>query len=140
MLSIRLFIVAFAWCLCSTAFAQEKLPKEMVGTATAANMRGGSLVWSITIDSQQPDGSLKGKLSWRGTACSLIDRPFTGTYHDGTLVLTVDSHESRCGLLKMSLKRGGTAEPTFEGSGATPMQARGESSMGSTVTVTLKPR
>ena len=140
MLSVRSFIVAFAWCLCSTAFAQEKLPKEMVGTATAANMRGGSLVWSITIDSQEPDGSLKGKLSWRGTACSLIARPFTGTYHDGTLEITADSHESRCGLLKMSLKRGGTAEPTFEGSGVPPMKSNVDSSTGSTVTVTLKPR
>ena len=140
MLSIRSFIVAFAWCLCSTAFAQEMLPKEMVGTGTAPNMRGGSVVWSITIDSQEPDGSLKGKLSWPGTACSLVNRPFTGTYRDGTLQITADSHESRCGLLKVSLKRGGTAEPTFEGRVTTPMQSQVDSSMGSTVTLTLKPR
>lgn len=133
MCNIRWFIVALAYCLCTTAFGQEKLPKEMVGTATSQTLRGGSLDWSITIDSQDPDGTLKGKLSWGGNFCNVVDRPFTGTYRDGALEITSDSDQARCGIIKVSLKRGSTPEPTFEGS------ASSDKTRGST-TATLKPR
>lgn len=133
MSKIGRLIVAFGCCLCSTAFAQEKLPKEMVGTGTSQTLPGGSLNWSITIDSQDPHGTLNGKLSWGGDFCNLVDRPFIGTYHDGILEITSDSDQSRCGILYVSLKREVTAEPTFEGSGSSDKTR-------DSVTVTLKPR
>ena len=130
----RWVVLAFACCQLSIAFAQEKLPKEMVGTGVASAMRGGQLEWSITIDSQEPDGTLKGKLSWGGRACRLVDRPFTGTYRDGVLEISADSQQSTCGILKASLKRASTAEATFEGS------ANGDQAQGPGAAVTLKAR
>jgi len=128
------FTLALACSMYATAYAQDKLPGELVGMGLTNGGRGQvEAPWSIVISSQEPDGAIKGKMNWAGRACNFTDLPFSGTYRDGTLELTAPEINSRCGAWTIKMKRTSASEFAFEGS-ATTVGSQFPS------TVTLKPR
>jgi hypothetical protein len=123
-------------CVAPSAGADEdKLPTQLAGTGATTGESGKTTAapWSISINSQDADGDLKGTLNWAGRTCQISAVPFTGTYRNGVLDISAPSTSRSCGAITMTLtKASGTAlllEGTarFHGSDAP-------------VTVNLRPR
>ena len=116
---IHCFAGAVVFCSISAAIAQEKLPIEMAGTGTSLGNRTVIAPWSIFIESQEPDGAIKGKMNWAGRSCQFKDLPFTGSYRDGALNISAPETNAKCGAWTISMKRTGTTGSAFEGSATT---------------------
>ena len=71
---------------------------------------------SVTIDKQNPDGSIEGKMTASGQFCAMNDEPMTGRF-DGTVLTLQASYrplapQASCGRATFVLKRSGSG---FEG-------------------------
>ncbi len=108
------YVLAMVAVLASvTATAEDMLPKELKGTLS--RMPRYNVTWSIVVESQESDGTVKGKFNFEGRSCRLADLPFAGTYRDGVLQLKVPFTNSDCGPWDINLKRNGSAGYEFEG-------------------------
>jgi hypothetical protein len=104
--------------LATTAVAQSELPKAMKGSWSGVSERNTPFngTMSVTIDKQNPDGSIEGKMTTSGQLCAMKDEPMTGRF-DGT-VLTLQAEyrplvpQASCGKATFVLKRSGSG---FEG-------------------------
>jgi hypothetical protein len=104
------------------AAAQDKLPAKMSGKWNGTFPGKGTPfggTWSVAIDSQEPDGSVAGKVSWAGAPhCIMDNEPFTGKF-DGTQLTIVTQFRDKgpnaqCGKAHMVLKKK-AAGNEFEG-------------------------
>ena len=75
-------------------FAQDQLPKKLEGSwdGVATGRGAGAHVggpMSVTIEKQNPDGSVEGKLTFSGRFCAANDTPMTGRLEGEVLTLQV---------------------------------------------------
>ena len=116
-MSIRFVAVGLVCCAFSTAHAQGKLPAELGGSGVSG--MGRTAPWSIVIESQEADGTLKGKMNWSGRSCNFTNLPFSGTYREGTLELSAPQTNEKCGAWTIKMKRTSASEVEFEGTATT---------------------
>jgi hypothetical protein len=95
------------------AAAQDKLPTKLSGKWNGTLPGKGTPFggnWSVVIDSQEPDGSITGKVNWMGAPyCTMDNEPFTGKF-DGTQLTIVTQFRDKvanaqCGKAHMILKK-----------------------------------
>jgi hypothetical protein len=123
-------------CVAPSAGAdEEKLPTQLAGTGSTTPESGKKTIapWSISINSQDLDGNLKGTLNWNGRTCQISAVPFTGTYRNGVLDISAPATSRTCGAITMMLTKSSGDALMLEGS------ARFHGSENS-VAVTLRPR
>jgi hypothetical protein len=93
---IAVSALAFAAVVASTStssLSQEQLPKQMSGSWGATlNAPSGPVrvsgAWVLKVESQDPSGALKGKISYMGNRnCVMEDAPMVGTMSGNQLVL-----------------------------------------------------
>ena len=130
-MKIHSVVMGLACCILSNAYAEDRLPSDFTGSGTVSTGRTTVTRWSIVIDSQEPDGTIKGKMNWSGRVCFAKDLPFTGSYRDGTLEFSAPETDPKCGAWTAKLKRMSPNEYSFEGALST--------TVGGTAAVTLKP-
>jgi hypothetical protein len=114
------FIIA-ASAVSTGLLAQERLPKTLAGEwrginiASRHNEIGGPM--SVTIEKQNPDGSIEGKITFQTKACEVSDDPVTGKFDGQVLTLQIAFRErfpsAHCGRPQLILKKG--ADGRFEG-------------------------
>ena len=123
-------------CVAPSAGAdEEKLPTQLAGTGSSTPESGKKTTapWSISINSQDVDGNLKGTLNWNGRTCQISAVPFTGTYRNGVLDISAPATSRTCGAITMMLTKASGDALMLEGS------ARFHGSENS-VAITLRPR
>jgi hypothetical protein len=96
---------------------EDKLPTQLAGTGATMRESGKTTAapWSISINSQDADGNLKGTLNWSGRACQISAVPFTGTYRNGVLDISAPSTSRNCGAITMTLTKSSGGELVLEG-------------------------
>ena len=109
-----LFAIAIL-CFAAAGRAQDKLPAEMVGSATLTRKVSIIASWSVSIVSQKPSGETEGKMSLDGRACQFKDVPFTGNYRNGALDISVPQTSAHCEAMVISMQRSGLQGIAFEG-------------------------
>jgi hypothetical protein len=105
-------------CVAPAAGAdEEKLPAQLVGTGSTTPESGKPTTapWSISINSQDADGNLKGTLNWSGRTCQISAVPFTGTYRNGVLDISAPATSRTCGAITMTLTKSSGADLVLEG-------------------------
>jgi hypothetical protein len=112
---LRLLAMLVAWCSLGAAHAQDQLPAEMKGTGLLSQDGQVVVPWSIGILSQEPDGTIKGRLGWFGRQCRFNDVPFIGSYRDGVLEISAPLTTPQCGAFTSTLKRSAGKAGVFEG-------------------------
>jgi hypothetical protein len=113
-------LILLGWfALWGVSAADNMLPKELKGTITRMSGRAVVVNWSITIESQAPDGTIKGRFSFEGSSCRFEGLALTGTYRDGALTLNVPAASSNCGPWEVKLKRTAASSVEFEGTAIT---------------------
>ena len=117
-MKIRLAVIVVAFCLFSSAYAQDKLPNELTGSASWSRQDGRKqfvVPFDFAIESQESDGAIKGKMTTSlPGGCVVTDRPFSGMYRDGALELSAPRLPN-CGPLKFTMNRTSASEFVFEG-------------------------
>jgi hypothetical protein len=111
-------LFALSCCVAPSAGAdEEKLPPQMAGSGSTMRASGKATTapWSISIESQDLDGNLKGTLNWSGRACQISALRFTGTYRNGVLDISAPATSRNCGAITMTLTRAGGANLMLEG-------------------------
>jgi hypothetical protein len=111
-------LFALSCCVAPSASADEdKLPAQMAGSGSTMRESGKatSAPWSISIESQDPDGNLKGTLNWSGRACQISALRFTGTYRNGVLDISAPATSRSCGAITMTLTRATGEKLMLEG-------------------------
>jgi hypothetical protein len=94
-------LVVLSCCVAPSAGAdEEKLPAQLAGTGSTTPESGKTTTapWSISINSQDADGNLKGTLNWNGRTCQISAVPFTGTYRNGVLDISAPATSRTCGV------------------------------------------
>jgi len=114
------FIIAVS-AVSTGLLAQEPLPKSLAGewrgnkTDSRHNAIGGPM--SVTIEKQNPDGSIEGKMTFQTKSCEVNDDPVTGKFDGQVLTLQFAFRErfpnAHCGRPQLILKKG--ADGRFEG-------------------------
>jgi hypothetical protein len=96
---------------------EERLPTQLAGTGSTVSDSGKKTTapWSISIQSQDEDGNLKGTVNWSGRTCQLSAVPFTGTYRNGVLDISAPDTGPRCGALTITLTKSAIDELLLEG-------------------------
>jgi hypothetical protein len=105
-------------CVAPSAGADEdKLPTQLAGTGSTTPESGKTTTapWSISINSQDVDGNLKGTLNWSGRACQISAVPFTGTYRNGVLDISAPATSRTCGAITMMLTKSSGGDLVLEG-------------------------
>jgi hypothetical protein len=123
-------------CVAPSAGAdEEKLPTQLagMGSTTPESGKKTTAPWSISINSQDVDGNLKGTLNWNGRTCQISAVPFTGTYRNDVLDISAPATSRTCGAITMTLTKSSASELLLEGT------ARFHGS-DATAAVTLRPR
>lgn len=73
--------------------AQERLPEAMAGrwsfTTSSAMPLGDA--FSVRIDAQEPDGTVRGRLTWAGIQCGTRDEPFEGRFDGKELTFSAQT-------------------------------------------------
>jgi hypothetical protein len=110
---IRWLTILGSFVLCVASAADDMLPKSMKGTIS--RFPNYNVSWSIQIESQETDGSVKGRFSFDGRRCRQDGLAFTGTYQDGTLQLSVPGVNAYCGPWEIKVKRTSARGYEFEG-------------------------
>jgi len=116
-IGICLFLLTTA-AACPAVAADDLLPKDLKGHISRAVAQGGRpyvVSWSIAIESQEPDGTVKGKFTFEGVRCRFADLAFTGTYREGVLLLSVPATSPDCGPWGAKLNKSGASGNEFEG-------------------------
>jgi hypothetical protein len=97
------------------AAAQTELPKAMSGTWSATSDRNVPFngTMSVVIETQNPDGSITGRMTASGQYCGMKDEPMTGRFDGSVLTLTATWRalmpQATCaGRATFVLKRSGT--------------------------------
>jgi hypothetical protein len=72
------------------AAAQAELPKAMNGTWSSISDRNVPFngTMSVVIDTQNPDGTIAGRMTTSGQYCGMKDEPMTGRFDGTVLTLT----------------------------------------------------
>ena len=88
----RSWVVAAAVSVAASVVAQEQLPKNLEGdwriTSTHGGQDSGRLYASI--EKQNPDGTIEGKMTYSGNRfCEFDDGPMTGKIEGNVLTLRV---------------------------------------------------
>ena len=100
-------LFALSCCVAPSASAdEEKLPAQLAGSGSTTPESGKTTTapWSISIESQDADGNLKGTLNWKRTHLPDIGAsPFTGTYRNGVLDISAPATSRTCGAITMTL-------------------------------------
>lgn len=114
------FIIAI-FAVSTGLLAQEQLPKKLdgvwsgIGSGSQHNSFGGPM--SVMIEKQNPDGSIEGKMSFRGVNCEMNDDPIIGKFDGQILTLQITFRDrfprAGCGRATFILKKG--ADGKFEG-------------------------
>jgi hypothetical protein len=111
-------LFALSCCVAPSAGAdEEKLPTQLagIGSTTPESGKKTTAPWSISINSQDADGNLKGTLNWNGRTCQISAVPFTGTYRDGVLDISAPATGRTCGAITMMLTKSSGTELVLEG-------------------------
>ena len=111
---LKHFVLFAGLALSSAAGADDMLPKELKGNISrpAGNY---NVSWSILVESQDPNGDVKGRFNFQGRSCRLEGLVFTGTYRDGALQLNVPAASASCGPWDIRLTRAGASGYEFNG-------------------------
>jgi hypothetical protein len=106
-------------CVASAAGAdeEERLPTQMAGNGSTVLPSGKTAAapWSISIESQDVDGNLKGTMNWSGRSCQISAVRFTGTYRNGVLDISAPATSRSCGAVTMTLTRSSGGALKLEG-------------------------
>ena len=96
---------------------EEKLPTQLAGngSTTPATGKTTTAPWSISIVSQDVDGTLKGTLNWNGRSCQISAVAFTGTYRNGVLDISAPATSRTCGAITMTLTKSSGDQLVLEG-------------------------
>jgi hypothetical protein len=96
---------------------EDKLPTQLAGTGSTTPGSGKTTTapWSISINSQDADGNLKGTLNWNGRSCQISAVHFTGTYRNGVLDISAPATSRTCGAITMMLTKSSGGELVLEG-------------------------
>ncbi|HEX4522871.1 MAG TPA: hypothetical protein VH704_05070 [Casimicrobiaceae bacterium] len=96
---------------------EEKLPTQLAGTGSTTPDSGKTTTapWSISINSQDADGNLKGTLNWNGRSCQVSAVAFTGTYRNGVLDISAPATSRACGAITMMLTKSSGTDLLLEG-------------------------
>jgi len=96
---------------------EDRLPTQLAGTGSIISDAGKTTPtpWSISIQSQDEDGNLKGTVNWSGRTCQLSAVRFTGTYRNGVLDISAPETGPRCGALTITLTKSAIGELLLEG-------------------------
>ncbi len=111
-------LVAVLLGLAATALAQSELPKAMKGSWSGVGERMNPIngTMSVTIDKQNPDGSIAGKMTVSGQFCGMKDEPMTGRFNGTVLTLQAEYRplvpQASCSKVTFVFKRSGSG---FEG-------------------------
>ena len=111
-------LIVLSCCVAPSAGAEEQLPTQLAGAGSTMRESGKttSAPWSISIESQDADGNLKGKMNWSGRACQLSEVPFTGTYRNGVLDISAPATGRNCGAVTITLTKSSGTRLLLEGS------------------------